>query len=235
MRNSPRGPDVALDQTRCALVIAPHPDDEVLGCGGTIKRLVSAGAHVHVAIVTTAREEAFGPDVARIGRQEAALAHEYLGVRETHYLDFPAAALDTVPHATVNAALGRLMGSLRPDTLFVPFLGDVHLDHQLTFLSAMVAARPRGGQGPARVYAYETLSETNWYAPGLTPAFVPNVYFDIGDTLDAKIRAFTMFCSQIKAAPDERSVETIAALARLRGATVHRHAAEAFMLLREID
>ncbi len=225
---------MALDQTRCALVIAPHPDDEVLGCGGTMKRLVERGAEVHVAIVTTAGEEAFGPDVARIGRQEAALAHEYLGVRATHYLDFPAAALDTVPHAKMNAQMGKLMESLRPDTLFVPFLGDVHLDHQLTFLSAMVAARPRGGQGPARVYAYETLSETNWYAPGLTPAFIPNVYFDISDTIDAKIDAFTMFRSQVRAAPDERSVETIRALARLRGSTVHRHAAEAFVLIREI-
>lgn len=226
---------MGLDQTRCALVIAPHPDDEVLGCGGTIKRLVTAGAQVHVVIVTKAEEVDFGPDVARVGRQEAALAHEYLGVHETHFLDFPAARLDTVPHATVNAALGRLMQSLRPDTVFVPFLGDVHLDHQLTFLSAMVAARPRGGQGPARIYAYETLSETNWYAPGLTPAFVPNVYFDISDSLAAKIHAFTLFRSQIKASPDERSIETIAALALLRGATVHRRAAEAFMLLREID
>lgn len=225
---------MALDQTRCALVIAPHPDDEVLGCGGTMKRLASNGAQVHVVIVTKAGVEAFGPDVARIGREEAARAHAHLGVHATHYLDFPAAALDTVPHASMNAELGRLMQSLCPDTLFVPFLGDVHLDHQLTFLSAMVAARPRGGQGPARVYAYETLSETNWYAPGLTPAFVPNVYFDIGDTVAAKIAAFTMFRSQIRAAPDERSVETIAALARLRGSTVHRNAAEAFMLLREI-
>jgi len=226
---------MALDQTRCALIIAPHPDDEVLGCGGTIKRLANGGADVHVAIVTKAGEEAFGPDVARIGREEAALAHACLGVRATHYLDFPAAALDTVPHATMNAEFGRLIQSLRPDTLFVPFLGDVHRDHQLTFLSAMVAARPRGGQGPARVYAYETLSETNWYAPGLTPAFIPNVYFDISDTVDAKIAAFTMFSSQIRAAPDERSLETIDALARLRGSTVHRSAAEAFMLLREID
>ena len=226
---------MALDQTRCALIIAPHPDDEVLGCGGTIKRLANGGADVHVAIVTKAGEEAFGPDVARIGREEAALAHACLGVRAPHYLDFPAAALDTVPHATMNAEFGRLIQSLRPDTLFVPFLGDVHRDHQLTFLSAMVAARPRGGQGPARVYAYETLSETNWYAPGLTPAFIPNVYFDISDTVDAKIAAFAMFSSQIRAAPDERSLETIDALARLRGSTVHRSAAEAFMLLREID
>lgn len=235
MLNLPHASEMALNQTRCALVIAPHPDDEVLGCGGTIKRLVLGGADVHVAIVTTAGAEAFGPFAAVVGRQEAARAHDHLGVRQTHYLDFPAAALDTVPHAAVNAELGRLMHALRPDTLFVPFLGDVHLDHQLTFLSSMVAARPRGGQGPARIYAYETLSETNWYAPGLSPAFIPNVYFDISETLESKLEAFTMFSTQVKAFPDERSVDTLQALARLRGSTVHRLAAEAFMLLREID
>ena len=225
---------MTLDRTKCALVIAPHPDDEVLGCGGTMKRLAMTGAQVHVAIVTKAGEDAFGPDAARTGRREAARAHAYLGVCDTHYLDFPAAALDTVPHAKMNAALGQIMRALRPDTLFVPFLGDIHLDHQLTFLSAMVAARPRGGQGPSRVYAYETLSETNWYAPGLTPAFVPNVYFDITETIDAKVEAFAMFQSQVRESPDERSIDTIRALALLRGSTVHRQAAEAFMLIREI-
>lgn len=223
-----------LDCIRRALVIAPHPDDEVLGCGGTMKRLANAGAEVHVAIITKAREAEFGPNAATTGRAEARLAHEFLGVTQTHFTDFPAAALDTVPHAEVNAALCGLVNRIAPDTLFVPFLGDVHLDHQLTFLSAMVAARPRGGNGPLRVYSYETLSETNWYAPGVTPIFAPNVYFDIAETLEAKTAAFALYRSQLKAPPDERSIEIIRALAQVRGATVHRMAAEAFMLLREI-
>jgi LmbE family N-acetylglucosaminyl deacetylase len=223
-----------LDCVRRALVIAPHPDDEVLGCGGTMKRLADAGAEVHVAIVTRAGEAEFGPDAATVGRMEARFAHEALGVRETHFIDFPAAALDTVPHAQMNAALCRLVNAIGPDALFVPFLGDVHLDHQLTFLSSMVAARPRGANAPARVFSYETLSETNWYAPGLTPVFAPNVYFDISRTLEAKLSAFALYRSQVKEPPDERSIEVIRALAQLRGATVHRPAAEAFMLLREI-
>jgi LmbE family N-acetylglucosaminyl deacetylase len=224
----------ALDCIRRALVIAPHPDDEVLGCGGTMRRLVEAGAEVLVAIMTKADVAAFGPIAATVVRSEALLAHEQLGISQTHFIDFPAAALDTVPHADVNAAMCELVQTIAPDTLFVPFLGDVHLDHQLTFLSAMVAARPRSIEGPLRVYSYETLSETNWYAPGITPTFAPNVYFDISATLEAKISAFALYRSQVKEAPDERSVEIIRALARLRGATVHRFAAEAFMLLREM-
>lgn len=223
-----------FDAIGCALVIAPHPDDEVLGCGGTMARLVRAGADVHVAIMTRAGAEQFGAQAAETGRREALKAHDLLGVKATHFFDLPAAGLDTVPHADINAALGALIAELAPDTLFIPFLGDVHLDHQLIFLSSMVAARPRGGHGPARVYCYETLSETNWYAPGLTPTFAPNVYVDIGETLENKLAAFACYTSQMKVAPDERSPEVIRALAVVRGATVHRSAAEAFILLRQI-
>lgn len=224
-----------LDCISRALVIAPHPDDEVLGCGGTMMRLAQKGAQVHVAIVTKAGADRFGPDVASTGRNEAREAHALLQVARTHFIDLPAAELDRVAHADMNAALGALVAEVAPDTLFVPFIGDVHLDHQLTFLSAMVAARPRGGKGPQRIYCYETLSETNWYAPGITPAFVPNVYVDIGSTLEAKVQAFHCYRSQVKQAPDERSPEVIRALACFRGATVHRSAAETFMLIRQIE
>ncbi len=224
-----------LDSISRAVVIAPHPDDEVLGCGGTMLRLARAGAQVHVAIVTRAGTDRFGPDVADTGRKEAREAHALLRVAETHFMDLPAAELDRVAHADMNAAMGALMAKIAPDTLFIPFVGDVHLDHQLTFLSAMVAARPRDGRGPLRVYSYETLSETNWYAPGITPAFVPNVYIDISDTIDAKIEAFRCYRSQVKDAPDERSFEVIRALSVFRGATAYRYAAETFMLIRQIE
>lgn len=224
-----------LNSIKRALVIAPHPDDEVLGCGGAMMRLAEAGAEVHVVIMTRAGIDRFGPDAADAIRREALAAHAVLRVAGTHFLDLPAAALDTVAHADVNAALCALVTRIAPDTMFVPFVGDVHLDHQLTFLSAMVAARPRGGDIPLRVYCYETLSETNWYAPGITPTFAPNVYIDISNTLDSKIAAFRSYESQVKNPPDERSPEVIRALATLRGATVHRFAAEAFMLIRQIE
>src|SRR3546814_3033042 len=79
----------------------------------------------------------------------------------------------------INGGIGRLVQEIDPDTLFLPFIGDVHVDHQLIFTSGMVAARPRASHYPRRVYAYETLSETNWYAPGVTPAFQPNMFVDI--------------------------------------------------------
>jgi LmbE family N-acetylglucosaminyl deacetylase len=223
-----------LENVRTALVIAPHPDDEVLGVGGTMAKLSAAGAAVHVAIVTRGEPPRFTAELTETVRRECAAAHQRLGVARTHFLEFPAAGLDEVAHSDLNRSIGSLVAEVAPDTLFVPFVGDIHLDHQLVFTSALVASRPRHDQVPVRILAYETLSETNWWAPGITPAFVPNVFIDISETLDAKVEAFKAFESQVMAAPDERSPEVIRALALVRGATVYRSAAEAFMLVRQI-
>ena len=214
------------------LIIAPHPDDEVLGVGGTMARLADEGAPVHVAVLTAGRPPRF--DARQVGtvRAEAAEAHRTLGVTETHWLDLPAAALDTVSHAEANDSLGALVRRIDPATIFLPHPGDIHLDHQLAFLSGMVASRPHQARFPTAILAYETLSETNWNAPYLTPAFLPNCFVDITASIDRKLAAFGQFASQHRPAPHERSVETIRALATLRGATVHRPAAEAFVAIR---
>lgn len=224
-----------FESARTALVIAPHPDDEVLGVGGTIARLASAGVATHVAIVTSPAPPTFDPRICAQIQEETKAAHDVLGISQTHYCGFPAAQLDRVSHAEMNASLLTLMENIRPDTLFIPFIGDLHLDHQLIFLSSLVAARPRSASAPARVLAYETVSETNWLAPGITPAFNPNMYVEITTTIECKIAAFEKYHSQQKPFPDERSVAAIRALAQLRGATVYREAAEAFVLIRGIS
>ena len=216
------------------LVIAPHPDDEILGCGGTIARLTDQGREVHVAIATRGRPPRFAAEGVETVRREAEAAHALLGVAQTHFLDLPAAELDTVPHAEVNAAIAALVAGLAPATLFLPFVGDIHLDHQIIFRSALVAARPRSATYPPRIYAYETLSETNWAAPYLDPPFVPNLHVEISATLDRKIEAFRAYASQCCAFPNERSPEALRALATLRGATVHCPAAEGFVVVREV-
>ncbi|MCF8708250.1 PIG-L deacetylase family protein [Rhizorhapis sp. SPR117] len=224
-----------LSTIKRALVIAPHPDDEVLGCGGTISRLTDGGAQVDVCIVTRAGTDRFAPGAAEKSVEEAHSAHAELGVTGSHFLKLPAAELDRIAHADMNAAFCNLVSTLKPDTLFVPFIGDVHLDHQLSFLSAMVAARPRGPDAPQRIFAYETLSETNWYAPGVTAAFIPNVFVDISAHITRKIQAFRCYASQVRPFPDERSIKAIEALATMRGATVYRQAAEAFIAIRQIE
>ncbi len=217
-----------------ALVLAPHPDDEVLGCGGAMARIAASGGTVEVAVVTRGREPRFSVEQADEVRAEAEEAHALLGVAHTHFLDLPAAELDRIARADLNMAVGDVVERVKPDTLFVPFVGDLHFDHGLVFEAALVAARPRGTSYPIRVLAYETLSETNWSAPNLSPAFHPNVFIDISDYIETKLRAFACFRSQCRLPPDERSLETLRALATVRGSSVTRLAAEAYMLIREV-
>ncbi|MCT7376928.1 PIG-L deacetylase family protein [Chelativorans salis] len=216
------------------LVVAPHPDDEILGVGGTIARLARAGEDVFVAIVTSGRPPTFSPSQIATVRGEAEHAHALLGVRRTFWLDFPAAGLADTPHSELNSALQKLVVQLRPATMLLPFVGDMHLDHQLSFASALVAARPHQADYPERILAYETLSETNWNAPYLTAGFHPNLFVEIGETLPLKLEAMGIFETQLKAFPHERSLEALKALALLRGATVHLPAAEAFVLVRHV-
>ena len=216
------------------MVIAPHHDDEVLGVGGTIARYASGGAEVYIVIVTRGFTPDYTEESCRQDIIEAKAAHQLLGVKESIFLSFPAAKLDTIPHRDVNVQLANLIQKIQPDTLFIPFVGDIHLDHQSIFLSSLVAVRPNGNYTPKAIYAYETLSETNWYAPYVTPNFVPNIFIDISAYLETKLQAMQMYASQIKAFPNERSEEALRALATLRGSTVNRFAAEAFYLIREI-
>ena len=216
-------------------VVAPHPDDEILGCGGTMARAASAGAEVHVVVVTRGQPPLFDEELVRQIRSETLRAHRMIGVADTRFLDFPAAGLDQIRRSELNAALSEALSRIEPDLLLIPFIGDIHLDHQIVFNAALVHARPRGPGGPSCVMAYETLSETNWLAPGVTPAFIPNIFVDISETIERKIAAFQAFRTQVKPSPDERSIEAIRALATLRGATVCRPAAEAFVLVRQIN
>ena len=219
-----------------ALVIAPHPDDEVFGVGGTIARLVAGGAEVYVAIVTKARESMFPRELIEQGRAEALKAHEYLGVKKTIFMDkFPAALLDTIPRAELNRAFEELLDNITPDIVFIPFIGDVQLDHRIVFESVMAASRPNGRVIPNRIYAYETLSETNWNAPLLSPTFAPNVFIDISDYLETKIKAVQIYQSQLQQFPNERSVEAVRTLAMHRGATMGFRAVEAFILIRALN
>ncbi len=216
------------------LVIAPHPDDEVLGAGGTIARLAAQGNEVYVAVVTWGNPPEFPAEKMVQVKSEAEKAHRILGVKETFWLGFPAAALSETAHSALNAGLFTLVQSLSPQTLLLPFIGDMHLDHQLTFTSSLVSARPHQQNFPKLLLAYETLSETNWNAPYLTPSFVPNVFIDIADHLEVKMEAIEVFKSQLRPPPHERSLETLRALATLRGATVMTTAAEAFVLVRHV-
>lgn len=216
------------------LVIAPHPDDEILGVGGTIAKRVAQGHKVYVCVVTKAGEPLFREELVEQGRRECRKADQLLGVWETFFLDFPAVRLEEVPRFKLNEGLSQAVQRVKPEEVYIPHRGDMQLDHKMIVDAVMVALRPKYEHVVRRVYAYETLSETGWDIPNTVNEFIPTVYEDISDTLAKKLEAMNVFQSQLAEFPAARSLGAVEALARYRGATVQVQAAEAFSLIREI-
>lgn len=228
---------MSLLETEKLLIIAPHADDETLGCGGTIAKLSNLGKEVFVLIATNANvgaPELFSQELINKVREEALSAHSLLGVKETLFAEFPAPCLDTFPIYKIANHISEILTRYNIDSMLIPHRGDIHLDHRRLFEASLIAARPIGTQKVKRIYAYETLSETEWAAPFPDDNFLPQIFVNIKDQLPKKLEAFSCFKSQIKDFPHPRSIKNIESLARLRGSTVSCEAAEAYSLIREI-
>ncbi len=215
-------------------VIAPHPDDEVLGCGGVMARHAAAGDEVVVIVVTRAVPELFAPELVDRTRAEARRAHAVLGVRETRFLDFPAPKLDVTPGHLIADALAKQFAELRTERVYLPHHGDIHSDHGRIYQATLVAARPLAHCPVKQLLCYETLSETEWSPPISSAVFYPTVFVDISTFLAKKLEAMTCFETQLKPAPNPRSLQAIESLARYRGSTISVQAAESFVLVREV-
>lgn len=216
------------------LVIAPHPDDEILGVGGTIAKRAEEGHAAYVCIVTKGCEPLFHEPIIEQGRNECRAADKYLGVKETIFLDFPAAMLEEVPRYKLNDGILNVVQRVKPEEVYIPHRGDMQIDHKMVVDAAMVALRPKYDHKVKRIYAYETLSETGWDVPNTVNEFIPTVYEDISITVEKKVKAMNMFQTQLEKFPNARSIGAIEALARYRGSTITVDAAEAFALVREI-
>lgn len=216
------------------LVIAPHPDDEILGCGGTMIKNIAESNEVYVCIVTKGCPPLYKPERTAINQQDARNCHQHIGVKKTFFLDFPAAMLEKCERYELNGRILDVIKEIQPDEVYIPHWGDMQKDHQIVAEAAMVALRPKYHPQVKKVYGYETMSETAWNAPNVQNDFVPNVYVDITDFLEDKKKALAFFSLQVSAFPDARSEEAIEALAKYRGALMDMKAAEAFMLIREL-
>lgn len=220
---------------RRVMVIAPHPDDEILGCGGVMARFAAEGDEIFVCVVSNHDAPVFTPAHRETTKSEARAAHALIGVKETIFLDFPALTLKDLPVYTLNGAIARAVTDVKPDTVFLPHSGDVHIDHQLVAQSSLVAIRPMAHCSVSAAYSYETLSETEWNLPRAESAFMPNYYVDISAHLQKKLDAMACFSSQLYAAPHPRSLEALTHLAGYRGSTISVPFAESFMVIRMLD
>ena len=220
------------------LVVSPHPDDETLGAGGTIRRLADEGHDVTVAVMTGRGPDGhplFNDEGFASVRAEFASAMKVLGVDKALFADLQTTLLTETPVHVINKKAVEIVAEVQPDLILLPFEHDLHKDHGLIHYAFMVALRPHLAalRRPHLIACYEAPSETHLQAPYLHAGFEPHMWVDISDQLDRKLEALACFESQVSS-PGLRSLETLSALAHWRGAQIGKPAAEAFVVVRQI-
>jgi len=199
------------------LVVAPHPDDETLGVGGTIAKYSAQGDEVFVLMVSGHLPPIYSRKEYEETVSEAYSAFSVLGVKKSEFLEIPATMIGDQPLHEVNGRISKVVNDFNPHIVLCPY-PDRHIDHRLVFDSVMVATRPLGaGKDIKIVAAYETLSETHWNAPHIEPNFTPNWVINISDHISDKLNALECYKSQISKFPGPRSIEAVEALAKFRG------------------
>jgi len=227
---------------KTVLVIAAHPDDEVLGCGGTMARHAAMGDSVHSAILAeglTSRDKERNRDLHSeeftILQSAAKKANDILGVKQLKLFDFPDNRMDSMDRLDIVKVVEELINDIKPDIIYTHHIGDVNIDHRRIHEAVLTAVRPIPGNHHVEELLYfETASSTEWMTAGSAPPFSPNWYVDIEKTLELKLKALEAYAYEMREWPHARSVKALEHLAKWRGANVGVEAAEAFMLGRKI-
>jgi LmbE family N-acetylglucosaminyl deacetylase len=215
------------------LVVAAHPDDEVLGCGGYIAARVRSGDEVAVMFVSdgvTSREGNLGASEIAIRRQAAMSAAKVLGVKDVLFGDFPDNKLDSVPILEIIKFIEGIVSRTKPSVVLTHFGGDLNVDHRIVNQAVITACRPTSDQCVKQILFFEVPSSTEWQIPSKDEAFIPNWFEDISESLDVKIKALEQYAFELRDWPHPRSVEGVKHLAHWRGASCGVNAAEAFIL-----
>jgi LmbE family N-acetylglucosaminyl deacetylase len=207
------------------LVIAAHPDDEILGLGGTLCKHVDEGHEVHICIVTKAYEPDWSKTYIDGKIEEQKKVDKLIGVTKRYNLDFSTVKLNTIPHGEFNKKITEVVDQVKPDIIYTHFENDLNYDHTLIFRACMVATRP---PKKIKLYCYETLSETEFN----NKIFQPNTWVDITNYFTKKINAFQIYKSENKKYPHPRSIEGVEVLAKKRGTEACVKYAEAFSLIK---
>ncbi len=216
---------------KTVLVIAPHADDETLGCGGTLLKMKAAGDRFGWLLATSPTpKNGFLVEFARQREQDIRTVKERYGFSFVEILDFPPGGIGETPRKKLVEDLSRVIETFKPHTVFLPFEGDVHSDHRVLFEACQSALKTFRAPDVERILCYETISESD---QSFHPSFIPNVFVDISGFLEEKIDIMNTYSSEIAHSPFPRSEKAIEALAHLRGAQAGFAAAEAFMLMRE--
>ncbi|MBF0549488.1 MAG: PIG-L family deacetylase [Deltaproteobacteria bacterium] len=223
------------------LVVAAHPDDEVLGCGGTMARLSREGHEIFIAILgegITARyadRTAADPVLLQELHDLARRAGARLGAKDVFLYHLPDNRFDTVPLLDIIKIVERLIVQHQPEVVYTHHQGDLNIDHAILARAVLTAARPLPGQPIKELYAFEIPSSTEWAFNQLGPIFQPNVFVNISQTLDIKLSAMDLYEKEARPFPHPRSRQALISLAQRWGSAAGLPAAEAFSLIRRID
>tara|TARA_B100002051_G_scaffold15165_1_gene12338 strand:- start:14394 stop:15083 length:690 start_codon:yes stop_codon:yes gene_type:complete len=227
---------------RSVLVIAAHPDDEILGCGGAVARHISLGDDVNIVIVAqgalsrypTTFTAAAKPELDKLALS-AKNAASCLGVQNVELLDYPDNRLDSIDRLDVIQTLESKIQQYLPHTIYTHHIGDLNVDHRRIHEAVLTAARPLPGSSIKLILAFEVMSSTEWNSPSSTSHFIPNYFIDISEFIELKTKALLCYDSEMRPWPHARSVQAVQHLAHLRGAQIGCNAAEAFQLIRQIS
>ncbi len=223
------------------LVIAAHPDDEVIGCGGTIAKHIQKGDIVNVLIVAegeTSRQKQRDRD--SLSKEIAGLqlfakdAHRILGTTNLEFLDFPDNRLDSIDRLDLIKVIESYISKYKPSTIYTHHAWDLNIDHRRLHEAVITASRPIPGQIVKKILCFEVASSTEWQSPGIYPAFTPNYFVDITSQINLKIKALEKFESEMRVWPHARSIRALNNLIYLRGSQVGVEAAESFYLVRQL-
>ena len=229
------------------LIVAAHPDDEVLGCGATIARHARAGDRVHILILADGVSARAGTSDAGTGggaacaaaldarAASARAAAGILGAQPPRLLGLPDNRLDALPLLDIVRQIEAVMAELRPQVVYTHHAGDLNIDHRIAHQAVMTACRPQPGAVCRRILCFEVPSSTEWQTPRAADAFVPDWYVDVHTTLEHKFEALRAYADELRPWPHPRSLEAVEHLARWRGASIGVDAAEAFMLARTLE
>jgi len=219
------------------LIVAAHPDDEVIGCGGTIVRHVMAGDEVHVVFMTNGESSRIDLNCESniVNRHQAAIdVSRLLNICTTQFFDLPDNKMDTIPLLDVVRLLESTIMKIEPSVVYTHYANDLNIDHCITHRAVMTACRPQPGCCVREIYSFEILSSTGWGGASPNSSFEPNYFVDISNVWRKKVDVLNIYNFEMRSFPHARSVEGIQALATLRGVSVGVSFAESFKVERII-
>ena len=219
------------------LILAPHADDEILGCGGFISKYSKLNYQINVLVLTNANKgapEIFPPEIIKSIRDEAKKANNLIGTHRLFFENLPAINLNNYPVYKISNIIDKYLTKIDPEIVFIPSKNDIHDDHKIIFKAAKVSMRPNRKKNLKKILSYEVLSETEWNEDG--KFFNPNYFVKLSKSdLNKKKKAFLKYKSQVKKFPHPRSKEAIVNLSKVRGGQAFTEYAEAFKVEKILD